>query len=253
MADLREVYEQHYSAPPAEAERYGRWRALCAEGKADHVVELTRGLAVPADALVEIGCGDGGLITALASRGVGATRHGFDISEKAVALAAARAEVDHAERFDGLTLPVPDAAYDLGVLSHVVEHVPDPVPLLREAARACRALVVEVPLEANRSASRPTAERGRQELGHLHRFSRGAVAALAKRAGLHVVADLADPLPREVHAFWADDPPAKARALAKAATRRALFTAAPQVAERAFTVHYAALLLRPRTGVPSAR
>lgn len=242
-AELRDVYEGQYSAPAGEAERFGSWRGLCAEGKADHVAELVGGLPAPPIAIVEIGCGDGGLLSALSARRVGESRHGFDISEKAVALAASRREVDRAERFDGATLPVPDATYDLGVLSHVIEHVPDPVPLLREAARACRALVVEVPLEDNRSASRPAAERGREALGHLHRFSREDVKALAEEAGLRVEADLVDPLSREVHVFWADTPGARGRALAKAVVRRGLFKAAPNVAERTFTLHYAALLI----------
>ena len=244
-AELRDVYEEQYTAPPGEAARYGRWRALCAERKADHVARLARALAPPPATVAEIGCGDGGLLTALAARRVGTELHGFDISAKAVALAAARPEVAHAERFDGATLPVPGGAYDLGVLSHVLEHVPDPVPLLREAARACRALVVEVPLEDNRSASRPAAERAREELGHVHRFSRAAVGELARQAGLEVRAELADPLPRAVHAFWADTAGARARASVKAAVRRGLFTAAPKVAERTFTLHYAALLVRP--------
>ena len=242
-AELRDVYEGQYSAPAGDAERFGRWRALCAEGKADHVAELARSLDAPPSIVAEIGCGDGGLLTALAARGVGEVRHGFEISERAVAIAATRPEVDRVERFDGAALPVPDHTYDLGVLSHVIEHVPEPAPLLREAARACRALVVEVPLEANRSASRPAAEQGRVQLGHLHRFSRGDVAAMAREAGLRVRADLADPLPLELHTFWADTPGARARAAAKAAVRRGLFTAAPAAAERSFTLHYAALLV----------
>jgi SAM-dependent methyltransferase len=174
---------------------------------------------------------------------VGESRHGFDISERAVAYAADRPEVDDAQRFDGHTLPVADATYDLGILSHVLEHVPDPLPLLRETARACRAVIVEVPLEDNRSASRPSAQTGRDAIGHLHRFSRRDVAQLAGAAGLRVAADLADPLPLAVHSFFAETPPARAKALAKATARRAAFTIAPRQAERAFTLHYATLLL----------
>ena len=43
-AELRDVYEEQYSADGDDAARYGRWRALCAEGKADHVVRLASAL-----------------------------------------------------------------------------------------------------------------------------------------------------------------------------------------------------------------
>lgn len=243
MNELRDVYERQYSAAGDDARRYGAWRELCAAGKADHVVELIAGLPAAPRTVVEVGCGDGVLLAQLARRGVGEARDGFDISERAVAYAAARPEVDRAEPFDGHWLPVADGAYDLGVLSHVLEHVPDPLPLLRETARACRAVVVEVPLEDNLSASRPAAEAGRAAIGHLHRFARADVAALATGAGLRVAADLADPLPLAVHSFFAETPVARAKALVKATTRRAAFAVAPRRAERAFTVHYAALLL----------
>lgn len=242
-AELRDTYEGHYRVDDPEAARYGRWRALCAQGKGDHVVALAGSLPAPPRTVVEVGCGDGVLLAALAARGVGEHRHGFEISERAVAIARQRPEVERVERFDGVTLPAPDSAYDLGVLSHVLEHVPDPAPLLRETARVARAVVVEVPLENNRAASRPGAQIAREEIGHLHRFDRAAVRALVEAAGLEVVEELADPLPRQVHAFFAAGPFAQAKALAKAAARRALFTAAPQAAERAFTVHYACLCL----------
>ncbi|MDQ3644755.1 MAG: class I SAM-dependent methyltransferase [Actinomycetota bacterium] len=241
-AELRDVYEGQYSAGDADAARYGRWRALCAEGKADHVTTLAAALENRPRSLVEVGCGDGSLLEALAARGFADSLHGFDISERAVQIVRGRGVAQRVERFDGTSLRAAADAYDLGVLSHVLEHIPDPAPLLRETARTCRALIVEVPLEDNRSASRPAAQQGREAIGHLHRFSRADVHRLASDAGLQVIGELADPLPLRVHRFWAIGPAARVLASGKAVARRALFTVAPRTAERAFTVHYAALL-----------
>jgi SAM-dependent methyltransferase len=242
-AQLRDDYEQRYDSGERDSARLGRWRALCAEGKADHVAELVRALPEDPALVLEVGCGDGGLLCALAARGVGERREGVDISARAVELASQRPEIASVQRFDGTTLPYDDEAFQLGVLSHVLEHVPDPAPLLAEAARVCRAVVVEVPLEDNRSASRASVERGREELGHLHRFSRTDVRELAARTRLRVAGELADPLPAAIHTFWADGLAARSTALAKAALRRRLFAAAPAAAERSFTVHYACLLV----------
>ena len=242
-AELRNVYESHYAAEGADAALYGGWRELCGQGKADHVAALVRRLPEPPRTVAEVGCGDGVLLTLLARRGIGVQRDGFEITERAVEIAAGRPEIERVERFDGSTLPVSGGAYDLGVLSHVLEHVPEPGALLVETARICRAVVLEVPLEANRSASRPAAEAGRREIGHLHRFSRATMHRLVEDAGLAIEAELADPLPRSVHLYFADDAARRARALAKAGVRRGLFTVAPRMAERTFTVHYACLCL----------
>jgi SAM-dependent methyltransferase len=244
-AELRDEYEQRYT-PGGEEElaRNIAWRALCAANKADHVAALLGRAGKRPASIVEVGCGDGVLLAELARRGIGDRHHGFDISSRAADAAAGRLEIERAERFDGASLPVADGAYDLAVLSHVLEHVPDPAPLLAEAARAARAVVVEVPLEDNRSASRPAAQRGREELGHVHRFARSNLHALAHGAGLRVEHELSDPLPLAIHAFHATGPAARARAGAKAAVRRTLFAASPGLAERSFTVHYVCLLRR---------
>ena len=242
-AELRDVYEGHYAAEGADAALYGGWRELCGEGKADHVAQLARHLPEQPRSVAEVGCGDGVLLTLLARRGIGVQRHGFEITERAVQIAAGRPEIERVERFDGATLPVADGAYDLAVLSHVLEHVPEPGALLAETARASRAVVLEVPLEANRAASRPAAEAARRQIGHLHRFSRAGVHRMVREAGLRVEAELTDPLPRQVHLYFATDAAGRARALAKAGVRRGLFTVAPRVAERTFTVHYACLCL----------
>jgi SAM-dependent methyltransferase len=240
-AELRDFYEGEYSDKGEEGMLYGRWRALGARGKAAHVQRLAARLPAPPRTVVEVGCGDGVLLDTLAELGVGETHYGFEISDRAVAIARGRQRLAAVERFDGSSLPAADGAYDLGVLSHVLEHVPDPLPLLTETARVARAVVVEVPLEDNRSASRPSARRASEKIGHLHRLSRADVHELCASAGLSVLDELSDPLPLAVHAFFATTPAARAKAAAKAALRRSLFTASPALAERAFTVHYACL------------
>jgi SAM-dependent methyltransferase len=247
-AELRDVYEAQYAT--GDPARAGAWRELCARNKAAHVLELAAALREPPATVADLGCGDGVVLGLLADAGFGERLEGFEISERAVALAAARPGVDRVRRFDGRSLPVADGAFDLGLLSHVIEHVPDPAPLVAEAARACRALIVEVPLEDNRSASRPAAERGRQAVGHLHRFARSDVAALAAGAGLRIAADVADPLPRAIHVFHAAGPAQRARGHLKATVRSALFALAPKTAERTFTLHYAALCV-PKHRAPN--
>jgi SAM-dependent methyltransferase len=193
--------------------------------------------------VVEIGCGDGALLAELRARDFAPERAGYELSPTAVELARARGLA--VEAFDGERLPAPADRFDLAILSHVLEHVPEPVALLAEAARVAPAVVVEVPLEANLSAGRAAKRGGAVAIGHLHRLSRSAVRDLAARAGLEVAAELSDPLTREAHAFFAATPSRRARAAAKSVVRRGLHRAAPRAAERLFTVHYACLARRP--------
>jgi hypothetical protein len=155
------------------------------------------------------------------------------------------------EVFDGARVPAGDGTYDLAVLSHVLEHVPDPPALLAEAARLAAWVLVEVPLERNRSAARPAKRAEAARIGHIQFFDRAAVRGLCAGAGLAIRAELTDPLGLAHHAFGAAGPRARARAAVKAAVRRAAWRLAPRAAERAFTVHYAALAARERTATPA--
>jgi SAM-dependent methyltransferase len=231
--DLARFYDDAYSHSGAEGEKWARWRALSARGKADHVVALHP--ASPA-VVCEVGCGDGALLAELAGRGYGTEHVGYEVSPEAARIAAQRPELRVAA-FDGEHLPEADGVFELGVLSHVLEHVPDPAALLRETARVCRAVVVEVPLEDNLSARRPAKAAEAQRIGHLQRFSRSDVHRLAANAGLRVERELSDALPLEVHRFHGGG-------RAKWAVRAGLLRVAPPLARRLFTVHHAALLVR---------
>jgi SAM-dependent methyltransferase len=233
----REFYEAGYAlADPAEAERMGRWRAIGARSKAGHVRALLQRTGLRPATIAEIGCGDGSLLVHLAT--MADAVDGFELSDNAAAYARQRGVARRVQTFDGEHVPADDDAYDLAVLSHVLEHVPDPLPLLKDAARVAPHVIVEVPLEDNRSARRPAKRELAAAAGHLHALNRSDVRRLVKEAGMTVRADVSDPLGYEHHAFFGG----RAKGAVKWATRAVIHRAG--VAERLFTVHYAVLATR---------
>ena len=244
-ADLVAFYDDAYSRGPEGGELYARWRELSAVGKAEHVMALCCRAGISPRRTLEIGCGDGALLRQLRRMGFGGDLEGVEITELAVEIAASRPEIDRAWLYDGLHLQVRDGAYDLAILSHVLEHVPDPAPLLAEAARAAGAVLVEVPLEQNWSARRPGKREHAAEVGHLQRLDREGARAIVRAAGLKVAGEIEDPLPLSVHLFFAESPARRAAAALRWGVRASLYRLAPAVARRVFTLHYACLCLPP--------
>jgi SAM-dependent methyltransferase len=246
-AELVRFYDDAYSSDPSTGLLYARWRALGAVGKADHTLALCARAGLWAGGhpinTLEVGCGDGALLSELHRRDFGGRLAGVEITQAAVALARARPEIDSVELYDGLRLPAPDDAYDLGILSHVLEHVPDPPALLAEVARVCRAVLVEVPLEQNVSARRASKRGHAEQIGHLQRLDRDGARLIVARAGLRVACELEDPLPLAAHRFFAATASARATAGAKWAIRAGLHRLSPPTARRLFTVHYACLCI----------
>ncbi|MCW3017886.1 MAG: SAM-dependent methyltransferase [Solirubrobacterales bacterium] len=242
-------YDAAYAQAPADAALYSSWRALGAVGKAEHVIALCARAGVWAGGnpinTLEVGCGDGALLCELRRRGFGGALSGVEITQAAVEIARSRTEIESVELYDGEHLAAADGAYELGVVSHVLEHVPDPAALLREAARACRAVLVEVPLEANWSARRAGKREHAAEVGHVQRLDRRTVREIVARAGLSIAAELQDPLPLQAHRFFARTARARASATLKWAVRAALHRLCPPLARRLFTVHYACLCVQP--------
>lgn len=234
-------YEDSYTSDPERGAVYERWRALGALGKAEHVIELCARAGVSPRRTLDVGCGDGALLAELHRRGFGGTLAGVEIARAAVAIAARRPEIESVALYDGEHLELDDGQYDLAILSHVLEHALDPVALLAEVARCAGVVVLEVPLEANVSASRASKLAGAAEVGHLRRLDRDGARAIVERAGLRVAGELTDPLPREVQRFFADSPRARTRADIKWALRASAHRLAPALARRLFTVHYACL------------
>jgi SAM-dependent methyltransferase len=97
--------------------------------------------------VVDIGCGDGAFVRALAKAGANAV--GIEVSEAAVERARAK---DPANRYllgGAEALPLPDASVDVAVLMRSLHHVPDPNSAFPELKRVVRDLVyIAEPLPA---------------------------------------------------------------------------------------------------------
>lgn len=131
--------------------------------------------------LLEIGCGAGGILAAFAAQGWGPAI-GVDLDD---------AYLEHGRR-KGLDLrlgdfraAVPDGSQSLIVLSHVLEHLPDPVATLREAAVKLRPdglLLLEVPgLLSIHRVYGPSAHYWQG--AHLYNFSHAHLRQIVIRAG----------------------------------------------------------------------
>lgn len=250
--DIHDFYEHCYSGGPHRAES-GRWRELGAKTKASHVAELiNRGGIQAPEVIVEVGCGDGAVLSELGRRRIGSTLIGLDISSSGVRIASERPEIAEARVFDGRHIAAADREYDLAITTHVLEHVPHAEVLLREVLRVARAAIVEVPLERNLSARRPAARAASEAAGHVHRFTSAEIRAMIAGAGWRVEDEIFDPLPPAVHAFGRDTFAGKAKAYAKWTVRAAL-AFSPALGQRMITLHYAVIALPGTSRPPHAR
>jgi SAM-dependent methyltransferase len=89
--------------------------------------------------VVDVGCGDGALVRALAK--AGANPIGIEVSEAAVERARAK-DPGHRYLLGGAeAIPLPDQSVDVAVLMRSLHHVPDPNTAFPELRRVVRDLV----------------------------------------------------------------------------------------------------------------
>lgn len=139
-----------------------------------------------APSVLDIGCGTGLFLREARERGW--TVEGIELSRSAVAYARERFGLPVRQgALDEIALP--DAAFDVITMWHVLEHLPDPLAALRQAARALRPgglLLLAVPnigsLEARLFGRRWYSLDAPR---HLYHFSPETLRALLERAGLH--------------------------------------------------------------------
>ena len=234
-ADVVDQYDGYYEDGVSE------WRRLGALDKAANIVALCR--QIPASSVLEIGAGDGSILSRLSELGFGDQLYAAEISRSGVAVIERRGIPRLAEcrLFDGSHLPWDDKKFDLAILSHVVEHLEHPRQLLAEAARVARHVFVEVPTE---DISRRAKDYAPDRVGHINFFSPRTIRWLLQSSGLRVLTQVTTNPSKAVYAFEAGR-----SGLVRYHTKDLLLRLVPALATRHFCYHEA-LLATPE---PEAR
>ncbi len=156
--------------------------------------------------MVEIGCGTGSVIRALHAVNFAHEYCCVDLSLSAVTFARDSCQAFAGRATVGRTdaLPFSDGAFDMAFLSHVIEHLDDPISALAEAVRISSYIVVEVPTEKVFSNFLRTRVLGRPYpsiagVGHVQFWSPSSIVAFLKRdAHLEVISRHQDLLDEQI-------------------------------------------------------
>jgi 2-polyprenyl-3-methyl-5-hydroxy-6-metoxy-1,4-benzoquinol methylase len=164
------------------------WHDEDAAWKADKIADFLRDEGVIPESVCEVGCGAAGVLAGLAGRMPGVKFVGYDISPQAVELAR-RLHPDVEVRL-GDPNESGSERFDLVLLVDVFEHVEDYLGFLRRVATLGKRLLCHVPLDmtALMVARAKPILKAREQVGHLHYFSKDTAIATLRDAGYDIEA-----------------------------------------------------------------
>jgi hypothetical protein len=155
--------------------------------KADHVRRVLQDAGIAPRTMGEIGCGAGEVLRCLAASFPAALLEGWDVSQHAIQLARSR-EGERVRFYQGDLLSALREPFDVLLCLDVVEHVEDYLGFLRALRARAKWVVLHIPLDLSvQSLVRVTPIlRYRENLGHLHYFTRETAIESLKSAGFEV-------------------------------------------------------------------
>jgi SAM-dependent methyltransferase len=178
------------------------WRDIGAQQKARNILRVCQGL--PVKSVLEIGCGTGAVLRELQSLRFARHYAACDLSLEALCLTRKSCGEFLGGAFvaQAGSLPFDDQIFSIAVLSHVVEHLEDPLAAVREASRVAQFVVIEVPTEQVFSNQIRTQILGKPYAsaagaGHVQFWSPCSIEAFLKNVcGMHILARHRDLLSR---------------------------------------------------------
>jgi ubiquinone/menaquinone biosynthesis C-methylase UbiE len=189
-SDVLTQYDGYYDGQ-------SEWRRLGAMDKAANVITLCRDIRV--SSVLEIGAGDGAVLSRLSELGFGDELSAVEVSRSGLSIIQSRTipRLVECRIFDGYRLPWTAGRFDLAILTHVLEHVEHPRQILHEAARVARYVFIEVPTE---DISRKPGDYTPDTVGHINFFSPRTIRWLVQSCGLRVLRQMTTNPSKAVHA-----------------------------------------------------
>jgi len=177
---LKADYDDYFYTKEGELE----WRELSSIDKVKNILDLCE--AIRYKSTLEVGCGEGAILKRLCDLNFSDNLYGLEISPTAIDLVKEK-HIDslvECKLFDGYDIPYGDSAFDLVILTHVVEHLEYPRRLLREAGRVADYLFVEVPLEDHFRLKKNYVY---DKVGHINVYSPKTIRWLMQTSGFDVL------------------------------------------------------------------
>ena len=166
------------------------WHAEDSDWKAGHILRLLDRNNLSPGTVIDVGCGAGGILRALARAPKFTQAHllGYDISPQAIELAKQSEYPNLSFRCgDALAEGVADPI-DLLLAIDVFEHVPDYMGFLEKCRAVSTYQIYHVPLEIHVSAVlRESVTKGRYSVGHLHYFTPRSALEVLRDTGHDVL------------------------------------------------------------------
>ena len=140
--------------------------------------------------VLDLGSGDGLMLSLLKDKGI--EGRGLDISDQGVAKANSKGLITEVFDFGSKPLPFADNSFDSVLMLDILEHLYDPLTVLREAARVSKkSVVVGVPNFSSLPARiqvffGKVPENNQPKKGHVYWFNKKVLVGLAARSGLRI-------------------------------------------------------------------
>ncbi len=156
--------------------------------KAGNIMAMLRLRNLQPKSILEVGCGGGGILVELQKQlGADVTFMGYEPMPEAFEKASGRS--NERLHFKKTTVgDAPEAVFDLVLCLDVFEHVEDYFKFLRELRRHGKQFIFHIPLDMNTQmvARETPIKRVRQEVGHIHYFSKYTALATLEYCGYKI-------------------------------------------------------------------
>lgn len=177
--NLQNKYSNYYGQ-----ENLSNKRELAAAQTVEHICTLA---PTKKNNLLDIGAGEGAILSELDRIGIANNLHAIEISESGLKAIKSRQipTLRTLKQFDGYTIDASDKQYDFGTNIHVLEHVEHERAFLAEISRVCKSVYIEVPLELTLRVNKSIRSSG--QYGHINFYNPSTLQNLIETSDLKII------------------------------------------------------------------